>query len=157
MRIGHGYDIHRLVKDRKLILGGVLIPYALGLEGHSDADCVLHALTDALLGASALGDIGQLFPPTDPAYKDADSQELIQKAYAQVKQAGWRAVNVDATIVAQAPKLLPYIGDMRKNIARCLELPVGAVGLKATTHEHLGALGRKEGIATHAVCLLEKP
>lgn len=156
MRIGHGYDIHRLVPGRKLILGGVTVPHALGLEGHSDADCLLHAVTDALLGAAGLPDIGQLFSDTDPRYKDADSQVLLKEAYHRVRQAGWKAVNIDATVVAQSPKLAPYIPQMRHTIAELLTLTPDAVGLKAKTHEHLGALGREKGIAAWAVCLLEK-
>lgn len=156
MRIGHGYDVHRLVEGRKLILGGVEIPYEKGLLGHSDADVLLHAVMDAVLGAAALGDIGKHFPDTDPAYKGADSLELT-RAVAQLIQAeGYRVGNIDATILCQAPKLAPHIQTMRQNIAEAFGLAVDAVSVKATTEEHLGFTGKGEGIAVHAVTLLEK-
>lgn len=154
MRIGFGYDVHRLVPDRPLILGGVRIPFALGLLGHSDADVLLHAIADALLGAAALGDIGQHFPDTDPHWKDADSQELLRQVYAQVLAAGYRVVNIDATVALERPQLRPYIDAMRQNIARILELPVAAVSIKATTTEGLGIVGEGRGAAAYAVCLL---
>ena len=155
MRIGHGYDVHRLVEHRKLILGGVEIPYEKGLLGHSDADVLLHAISDALLGAAALGDIGKHFPDSDPAYKDADSLMLLRKVNSHLKVAGYRVVNIDATVLAQAPKLAPYILPMRKNIARALGVELSAVSVKATTEEGLGFTGEGLGIAAHAVCLIE--
>ena len=154
MRIGHGYDVHRLVPDRRLILGGVEIPFERGLLGHSDADVLLHAIADALLGAAALGDIGCLFPDTDPAYAGADSLELLRQVCDAVQQAGYTVGNVDATVLAQRPKLRGYIDDMRRNIAEALQVPVSAVSVKATTEEGLGFTGAGEGIAAHAVCLL---
>ena len=154
MRIGHGYDVHRLVPDRKLILGGVEIPYELGLLGHSDADVLAHAVMDSLLGACALGDIGKLFPDNDPAYEGADSLVLMDHVAALLKEKGYRVGNVDATIVAQAPKMAPHLTQMRENIARRLQIPVDRVGLKATTEEHLGFTGAGEGIAVHAVALV---
>lgn len=156
MRIGHGYDVHRLADNRRMIIGGVEIPYEKGLLGHSDADVLLHAVSDALLGAAALGDIGKLFPDTDAAFLDADSLVLLQKVVAAVREAGFRAVNIDATVIAQAPKLRPYIDTMRANIAGACGLPVSAVNVKATTEEHLGFTGAGEGISAHAVCLLEE-
>ena len=153
-RIGHGYDVHRLVSDRDLILGGVKIPHETGLLGHSDADVLTHAIMDALLGALALGDIGKLFPDNDPAYKGADSLELAKKVISEVRSRGWDVVNIDATVLAQAPKLAPHIPAMRENIARALSVDVSAVGVKATTEEKLGFTGEKLGIAAHAVCLL---
>lgn len=153
-RIGHGYDVHRLVPDRKLMLGGVEIPHTLGLLGHSDADVLLHAIADALLGAAALGDIGCLFPDNDPAYEGADSWILLQKTAAEVRRAGYTVSNVDATVLAQKPKLRPYIDAMRERIAAALEIPVSAVSVKATTEEKLGFTGAEEGIAAHAVCLI---
>ena len=155
IRIGHGYDVHRLVEGRRLILGGVEIPHETGLLGHSDADVLLHAIADALLGAAALGDIGKLFPDNDPAYKDADSLLLLRKVGVHLYTAGYRIVNIDATILAQAPKLSPHIREMRANIARTLELDPSAVSVKATTEEGLGFTGEKSGIAAHAVCLIE--
>ena len=155
IRIGHGYDVHRLTEGRKLIIGGVEIPYEKGLLGHSDADVLLHAISDALLGAAALGDIGHLFPDNDPAYKDADSLRLLQKVGSRLYTAGFRPTNIDATVIAQAPKLAPYINDMRRKIAAALGLDIGAVSVKATTEEGLGFSGEKLGIATHAVCLIE--
>ena len=156
MRIGHGYDVHRLVEDRDLILGGVNIPHHLGLLGHSDADVLLHAISDSLLGALALGDIGKHFPDTDEQYKGADSLELLACVYELVKSEGYEIGNVDATILAQAPKLAPYIPQMRLNIARALETELDAISIKATTEEKLGFTGRKEGISAHAVCLLKR-
>lgn len=153
-RIGHGYDVHRLTQGRKLILGGVEIPYPLGLLGHSDADVLLHAIADALLGAAALGDIGLLFPDNDPAYEGADSRKLLHQVVQKVWDAGYAVGNVDATILAQAPKLRPYIDAMRQQIGCILEIPLDRVGLKATTEEGLGFTGAGEGIAVHAVALL---
>ena len=153
-RIGHGYDVHRLTAGRKLILGGVDIPHATGLLGHSDADVLTHALMDALLGALALGDIGKLFPDTDPAYAGADSLALAREVAARVRAEGWQIGNIDATILAQAPKLAPHIPAMRNNLALCLGIPEDCVSVKATTEEHLGFTGEKLGIAAHAVCLL---
>ena len=155
MRIGHGYDVHRLVTGRKLILGGVEIPYEKGLDGHSDADVLVHALMDALLGAAALGDIGKLFPDTDPAYKGIDSLLLLDRVRAAVEAKGYRISNVDMTILAQAPKLSPHIPAMRERLAKRLGLEPDQVNVKATTEEHLGFTGRGEGISAHAVCLLE--
>ena len=155
IRIGHGYDVHRLVEDRKLILGGVDIPHEKGLLGHSDADVLLHAISDSLLGAAALGDIGKLFPDNDPAYKGADSLVLLHRVALHLATAGYRVVNVDATVIAQAPKLAPHIPAMRANIARVLGVELSAVSVKATTEEGLGFSGEKLGIAAHAVCLIE--
>lgn len=155
MRIGHGYDVHRLVEGRKLILGGVDIPYEKGLLGHSDADVLLHAVSDALLGAAALGDIGGHFPDTDPRYKGADSLELLRQVGLLLKQAGYTVGNIDATILCQAPKLAPHIAAMRQNIADAFGIDAGAVSVKATTEEHLGFTGAGQGIAAHAVALLE--
>lgn len=154
MRIGHGYDVHRLVEGRKLILGGVEIPYEKGLLGHSDADVLAHAVTDALLGAAAIGDIGKLFPDTDPAYKGADSLKLLAEAVRQVRAKGYDVVNVDATVLAQAPKLRPHIDTMRQNLADACGIDVDQMNVKATTEEGLGFTGSGEGIAVHAVCLL---
>ena len=156
MRIGHGYDVHRLVADRKLILGGVEIPYEKGLLGHSDADVLLHAVMDAILGALAMGDIGHLFPDKDMAYKDADSLWLTQQVATRMKDAGYRIGNVDATVLAQAPKLAPYIDTMRTRIADALDTDVSNIRGKATPEEHLGFTGSGEGMAAHAVCLLVK-
>lgn len=155
-RIGHGYDVHKLVENRKLILGGVDIPYEKGLLGHSDADALLHAISDALLGAAALGDIGKHFPDTDIAYKNADSLILLSKVGEILKSAGYKPSNIDSTVIAQAPKLAPHIENMRKNIASALDIEIDAVSVKATTEEHLGFSGRGEGIAAHAVCIIEK-
>ena len=154
MRIGQGYDVHRLVAERPLILGGIEIPYEKGLLGHSDADVLLHAISDALLGAAALGDIGAHFPDSDPAYQGADSAELLRAVGNLVRGAGYEIGNIDSTVVCQAPKLAPHIGAMRARIAEVLSLPVGAVSVKASTEEHMGFTGRGEGIAAHAVCLL---
>lgn len=156
LRIGHGYDVHKLVEGRKLILGGVDIPYEKGLLGHSDADVLLHAIADALLGAAALGDIGKLFPDNDPSFKDADSLVLLKKVRTRIACNGYRVVNVDATIIAQSPKLSPYVRQMRSNTARALETDIDAVSIKATTEEGLGFSGERLGIAAHAVCLIEK-
>lgn len=156
MRIGHGYDVHKLVPERKLILGGVEIPWDLGLLGHSDADVLTHAVMDALLGAAALGDIGKLFPDTDEAYRGADSLVLLAEVCRRIREKGYRVGNVDATVIAQKPKLAPHISRMVKNLAAVMGVPEDAVNVKATTEEHLGFTGRLEGIAAHAVCLLEK-
>ncbi len=155
MRIGHGYDVHRLVKGRALILGGVAVPYELGLDGHSDADVLLHAVMDALLGAAALGDIGALFPDTDPAYCGVSSLVLLRAVGGALKSAGFRVVNIDATVLAQAPKLAPYREEMRRRIAETLGIDVSRVSVKATTEEGLGFTGHGEGIAAHAVALIE--
>ena len=155
MRIGHGYDVHRLCENRRLIIGGVEIPHDNGLLGHSDADVLLHAISDALLGAAALGDIGKLFPDSDEAYKDADSLVLLKKVATRIYCAGYRIVNVDSTIIAQEPKLAPHIQKMRANIARALDMDISEVSVKATTEEGLGFSGEKLGIAAHAVCLIE--
>ena len=155
MRIGHGYDVHRLVEGRKLILGGVEIPFEKGLDGHSDADVLVHAVMDALLGAAALGDFGILFPDNDDAYLGADSVELLKKVRDVLQEHGWKPGNLDATVIAQRPKLAPYIDTMRKRIADALETDAENVSVKATTEERLGFTGSGEGIAAHAVCLLE--
>lgn len=155
MRIGHGYDVHRLVENRKLILGGVEIPYQRGLLGHSDADVLIHAIMDALLGAAALGDIGALFPDTDPAYSGADSMKLLNEVCCVLINKGYEIGNIDATVIAQAPKLKPYILQMRENISRTCRIPLDNVSVKATTEEGLGFTGAGEGIAAHAVCLIE--
>lgn len=155
IRIGQGYDVHQLVTGRELILGGVRIPFEKGLLGHSDADALLHAITDALLGAAALGDIGKLFPDTAAEHKNADSRVLLRAAYAAVRAAGWRVINVDSTIIAQQPKLRPHIDAMRANIAADLGLDIGAVNVKGKTNEKLGYLGRMEGIEAQATVLLQ--
>ncbi len=155
MRIGHGYDVHRLVEGRDLILGGVKIPYEKGLLGHSDADVLLHAISDALLGAAGLGDIGRHFPDTDPAYKGADSLKLLACVVEKIYAAGYRVGNVDVTMIAQKPKLKDYISQMQKNIATTLRVTENQVNVKATTEEHLGFTGDGSGMACHAVCLLE--
>lgn len=155
MRIGHGYDVHRLVPDRKFFLGGVRIPYHLGLLGHSDADVLLHALMDALLGAAAMGDIGRLFPDTDPAYEGANSLRLLEAVGGRLREAGWRIVNADCTVLAQAPKIAPYVPEMRENISRALKTDISCISVKATTEEGLGFTGAMEGVAAHAVCLIE--
>jgi 2-C-methyl-D-erythritol 2,4-cyclodiphosphate synthase len=155
MRIGHGYDVHRLTVGRKLILGGVEIPWEKGLLGHSDADVLLHAVMDALLGAAALGDIGRLFPDTEDRWKGADSTELLRKVVSLVEgEKGYRIGNLDCTVIAQAPKLAPYIDEMKNTIALCCGLDPDQVNVKATTEEKLGFTGRGEGISAHAVCLL---
>lgn len=156
MRIGHGYDVHRLVEGRKLILGGVEIPWEKGLDGHSDADVLLHAVMDAMLGASALGDIGKHFPDTDATYKGIDSMLLLKHVKRIVAQKGYVLSNLDATIIAQRPKLAPYISLMRDRIADCLGVDPDQINIKATTEEHLGFTGRGEGISAHAVCLLNR-
>ena len=156
MRIGHGYDVHKLVEGRDLILGGVKIDHHLGLLGHSDADVLLHAVSDALLGAAGLGDIGRHFPDTDPQYKGADSMKLLAIVGQKVAAAGYRVSNIDVTMIAQKPKLKDHIGAMERNIAACLGLDVSRINVKATTEEHLGFTGREEGLSCHAVCLLEE-
>ena len=154
VRIGHGYDVHRLVKSRKLILGGVEIPYEMGLDGHSDADVVTHALIDSFLGAAALGDIGCHFPDTDPKYKDADSMKLLENVMSKLTDNGYSIGNVDITIVAEKPKLSEYIGQMRANISKAIDSPVENISIKATTNEKLGFIGKGEGIAAFSVALL---
>lgn len=156
MRIGHGYDVHRLVEGRKLILGGVEIPFEKGLLGHSDADVLTHAVMDALLGAAGLWDIGQHFPDTDPAYAGADSLKLMDHVVELLREKGWKIGNVDATILAQRPKLAPHIPDMVKNLAAHMKVEPDQVNVKATTEEKLGFTGNGDGMAAHAVCLLEK-
>lgn len=155
MRIGHGYDVHRLKEGRKCIIGGVEIAHTAGLDGHSDADVLTHAVMDALLGAACLGDIGHLFPDNDDAFLDIDSLILLRRVHAVLREHGYRLGNLDATIIAQAPRMAPHIDAMRRNIADCLEADIGAVSIKATTEERLGFTGEKLGIAAHAVCLLE--
>ncbi len=156
MRIGHGYDVHKLVEGRRLIMGGVEIPYEKGLLGHSDADVLLHAISDALLGAAALGDIGKLFPDTDPQFKGADSLVLMAEVMRNIKEMGYRVVNVDATIIAQRPKMRGYIDSMRENIAKVLECDISDINVKATTEEGMGFTGEGMGISAHAVCLIDK-
>ena len=157
MRIGMGYDVHRLVEGRKLIMGGVEIPYELGLLGHSDADVLLHAISDALLGAAALGDIGKHFPDSDPAYKGISSILLLKKVGELLLEKGYLIENIDATIIAQAPKMRPYIDTMRENIANALEIDLNCVNVKATTEEGLGFTGTGEGISSQAICMLTSP
>lgn len=152
MRVGMGYDVHRLVEGRKLILGGVEIPWNLGLLGHSDADVLVHAIMDALLGAAALGDIGKHFPDTDPQYAGISSIVLLEKVGAFLKEKGYEIINIDATIIAQKPKLLPYISSMRENMAKALEIEVDQINVKATTEEGLGFTGNLEGISSQAIC-----
>ena len=154
MRIGHGYDVHRLCEGRKLIIGGVEIPHEFGLLGHSDADVLLHAISDSLLGAAAMGDIGTMFPDTDPAFKDADSLVLLRQVVLRLNESGFKPINIDATIIAQKPKMRPYIDTMRDNIAKALDIDVSCVNVKATTEEKLGFTGSCEGIAAHCVCLI---
>ena len=156
MRIGHGYDVHRLTENRKLIIGGVEIPYEKGLDGHSDADVLLHAIMDALLGAAALGDIGKLYPDNDKTYLGIDSMLLLKDTYQRISEKGYIVGNIDATVIAQRPKLSPYIPEMRERIAKTLSLSVDDVNIKATTEEKLGFTGSVEGIAAHAVCLIQK-
>ena len=156
MRIGHGYDVHRFAENRKLILGGVLIPNDKGLLGHSDADVLLHAISDALLGAAALGDIGKHFPDTDMAFKDADSRGLLRRCVALLKEKGYKISNIDATVIAQKPKLAPFIGEMIKNIAEDCGVGTHRVNVKATTEEGLGFTGELLGISAHAVCIIEE-
>ena len=155
MRIGHGYDVHRFAENRKCIIGGVDIPYEMGLLGHSDADVLLHAIADALLGAAAMGDIGHLFPDTDDEFKDADSLVLLAKVVDVIKEKGYKIGNIDSTVIAQAPKLAPYINDMRANIAKACDCDIDRISVKATTEEKLGFTGTKQGIAAHAVCIIE--
>ena len=156
IRIGHGYDVHRLVPERKLILGGVSIPHTLGLLGHSDADVLTHAVMDAVLGALALGDIGKHFPDTDPAYRGADSLVLAAHTARLIAEQGWQVGNIDATILAQKPKLAPFLSKMAENLAAVYGISTDCVSVKATTEEKLGFTGTEEGIAAHAVCLLEQ-
>lgn len=155
MRIGHGYDVHRFAENRKLILGGVEIPFEYGLLGHSDADVLLHAISDALLGAAALGDIGKLFPDTDDRFLDADSLLLLAEVVRVLEENGYKIVNIDSTVIAQKPKLRGYIDTMRQNIAGACKIDVSQVSVKATTEEKLGFTGRLEGISAHSVCLIE--
>lgn len=155
MRIGYGYDVHRLVENRQLIIGGVLIEYEKGLLGHSDADVLLHAISDSLLGAAALGDIGKHFPDTDPKYKNADSRALLRQVVELVKNSGYQIENIDSTIIAQAPKMSPFIEKMRENIASDCGLDISQVNVKATTEERLGFTGEGLGIAANSVCLLK--
>lgn len=156
LRIGHGYDVHAFAENRKCIIGGVDVPCEKGLLGHSDADVLLHAISDSLLGAAALGDIGKHFPDTDPRYKGADSLVLLENVCQLIKSKGYKVNNVDATVIAQMPKLAPYIDEMRNNIARAIGIDADFVSVKATTEEKLGFTGRKEGISAHCVCLIEK-
>ena len=156
LRVGHGYDVHRLTEGRALILGGVTVPFDRGLLGHSDADVLTHAVMDALLGAAALGDIGKLFPDSDAAYAGADSIALLERVTALLREHGWQVGNVDATVVAQTPKLAPYIPDMRRHLAEAMGLDVDCVSVKATTEERLGFTGSGEGMAAHAVALIER-
>lgn len=155
MRIGIGYDVHKLVEGRKLIIGGVNIPHERGLLGHSDADVLVHAIMDAILGALALGDIGKHFPDNDERYEGADSIKLLEHVGKLIKDKGYEVKNIDSTIIAQNPKMSPYINTMRENISRALDLEVNCVNVKATTEEHLGFTGREEGISSQAVCLLK--
>lgn len=155
-RIGHGYDVHKLVENRDLIIGGVKIPHEKGLLGHSDADVLLHAISDALLGAAALGDIGKHFPDTDEAFKNADSLILLKKVFLMIKEKGYTVTNIDATIIAQSPKMSPFIETMRKNIADAVCCDISDINVKATTEEHLGFTGEKLGISAHAVCIISK-
>lgn len=156
IRVGTGYDVHKLVEDRDLILGGVKIPHTTGLLGHSDADVLLHAIMDAMLGAVAMGDIGKHFPDTDTAYKGASSMKLLEHVYQLIRQKGYVVGNIDATIIAQRPKLRPYIEEMEKNIAKVLQIDANQINVKATTEEQLGFTGRMEGISTQAICCLIK-
>lgn len=155
MRIGHGYDVHKLTQGRKLIIGGVDIPYEMGLLGHSDADVLLHAISDALLGAAALGDIGKIFPDTDPQFEGADSLKLLAEVYRNLRLKGYKVINVDATIIAQRPKMRPHIDSMRENIAKALETDIDSINVKATTEEGMGFTGDGSGISAHAVCLID--
>ena len=156
MRIGHGYDVHKLVRGRKLIIGGVDIPHTLGLLGHSDADVLVQAVMDSILGAAALGDIGKLFPDTDPEFEGADSLKLLSEVCSAVDRKGYRISNIDSTVIAQKPKLSPFIEQMRKNISDTCKIDIDRVNVKATTEEKLGFTGSEEGISAHAVCLLEE-
>jgi 2-C-methyl-D-erythritol 2,4-cyclodiphosphate synthase len=153
-RTGIGYDVHRFAEGRRLVLGGVEIPHALGLAGHSDADVVLHAITDAVLGAAALGDIGTHFPPSDERWRGADSRVLLRTAAGHVRDAGWQVVNIDVTVIAEAPKINPHVAAMRAELSRCLDLDMGCISLKATTNEGMGFVGRGEGIAAIATAML---
>lgn len=155
MRIGHGFDVHRFGHGDHIVLGGVTIPHSYGMLAHSDGDVLLHAICDALLGAAALGDIGQHFPDNDPAFENANSRDLLTHVFQLVQEAGWELLNLDATIIAQAPKMAPHIHDMRDNLADDLQCQRDQINVKATTTEHLGYVGRKEGIACHAVVLLQ--
>ena len=156
IRTGHGFDLHQLVEGRKLILGGVEIPHPLGLLGHSDADCLIHALADSILGGLALPDIGHHFPDDDPANQNLNSSIILQKVVSLCHEKGYCVGNVDLTLIAQRPKLAPHLAEMRKNLSGLLQIPEDCIGIKATTHEGIGSLGREEGIAAHAVCLLFK-
>jgi 2-C-methyl-D-erythritol 2,4-cyclodiphosphate synthase len=153
-RTGIGYDVHRFAEGRKLVLGGVTIPHTAGLEGHSDADVLLHAIADAMLGAAALGDIGQHFPPSDAAWKDADSRDLLRRSVEMLRDAGWQPVNLDATVIAEAPRVNPHAAGMRLEIRAATGLPIEAISIKATTNEGLGFVGRKEGVAAFAVATI---
>ena len=155
MRIGHGYDVHRLVQGRRLILGGVDIPYHKGLLGHSDADVLTHAIADSLLGAAALGDIGGIFPDTDPAFENADSLKLLSEVCRLIAQKGYKIVNIDSTVIAQEPKLMSYIAEMRRNLAAACKINLDQINVKATTEESLGFTGAGEGISAHAVCIID--
>jgi 2-C-methyl-D-erythritol 2,4-cyclodiphosphate synthase/2-C-methyl-D-erythritol 4-phosphate cytidylyltransferase/2-C-methyl-D-erythritol 2,4-cyclodiphosphate synthase len=157
IRIGLGYDIHRLIKGRQFLLGGVKIPFSKGEDGHSDGDALAHAVCDALLGASALGDIGELFPPSDPAYKDADSMKLLHNVFALVKNSGWKLINLDCVIICEKPKVLPYREVIRKSLAELLEVPNDCVFVKGKTAEGLGSTGKGKAVEVLAQCLLEKP
>lgn len=156
MRIGHGYDVHKLVEGRDLIVGGVKIPYEKGLLGHSDADVLLHAVSDSLLGAAAMGDIGGMFPDNDPQFLDADSLVLLRRVFERLRESGYNVINVDATIIAQRPKMKPYIPEMRMNIAAALSTSIDNISVKATTEEEMGFTGRGEGISAHCVSLIDK-
>lgn len=156
MRIGHGYDVHKLVEGRDLIAGGVKIPYEKGLLGHSDADVLLHAVSDSLLGAAAMGDIGGMFPDNDPQFLDADSLVLLRRVFERLRESGYKVINVDATIIAQRPKMKPYIPEMRMNIAAALSTSIDNISVKATTEEEMGFTGRGEGISAHCVSLIDK-
>lgn len=156
MRIGHGYDVHKLVEGRDLIVGGVKIPYEKGLLGHSDADALLHAVSDSLLGAAAMGDIGGMFPDNDPQFLDADSLVLLRRVFERLRESGYKVINVDATIIAQRPKMKPYIPEMRMNIAAALSTSIDNISVKATTEEEMGFTGRGEGISAHCVSLIDK-
>ena len=156
MRIGHGYDVHKLVEDRELIVGGVHIPYEKGLLGHSDADVLLHAVSDALLGAAAMGDIGGMFPDNDPEYLGADSLVLLRQVFQRLRDSGYSVINIDCTVISQKPKMKPYIPEMRMNIAAALSTDVENISVKATTEEEMGFTGRGEGISAHCVCLIDK-
>lgn len=156
IRIGHGFDLHVLADNRKLILGGIVIPFDQGLIGHSDADCVIHSLSDALLGAAGLPDIGNLFPDDEPEYKNMESSIILKKVVNEIKKTGYACTNADLTIIAQKPKLNEYIPEMKCNLGKILNISPNLIGIKATTHEKIGSLGRSEGIASHAVCLISK-